>query len=483
MALKELIRHSAIYGISDSLTRVIGFVLIPLYTRVLTTGEYGIYDVLLATLTALKIFLSLNLGSALFREILLSKRFSERTLISTALLTILTLAIGASIVLYLNADWIAATLLTDEKYAALITFLVVALLAELARDIPMNLLRIYNKSLQFGLVNVVGFLAQMIVNVLLLAVWEWKVEGLLLGIIVSRSLMVVLAAYFTGIHFPRRFSFRGLGSLLTFSLPLVPTSLSLFILNLSDRYLMLHLRGPEETGVYSLGYKLGGAFFIIVEAFQLAWPRFLYSKAKEEPQSAPAFYATVLRLLVLAICVPGMLAALFAEELVQLIAREAFYPAADYIAPVILAAIFYGMFYGGAVGVNLMKRTYLIMLSVGFGAVLNLGLNLLLIPRWGGLAAAWTTAVSFAVMSGLTIWFSVRLYPVPYEWRRMVSVMGLIIMILLSLEIFGSANLYVSILLKLGAYLCGMFAIWKLGLDTDERNRILSVTGLKNKLE
>jgi O-antigen/teichoic acid export membrane protein len=205
-----------------------------------------------------------------------------------------------------------------------------------------------------------------------------------------------------------------------FGLPLVPAALALIVINFSDRFFLAHLVGLDEVGVYEMGMRVASAMVLLLTAFRMAWPAFAYSI--EDDAEARRTYAFVLTYLVFITSWVALALALLAPWIVEVLSsNSAFDEGARVVAILAFAKAAYAAYIVMAIGVGRAKRTQFNWAVTGVAAAVNIGLNLLLVPSFGMFGSAAATAAAFAVLFLGMTWYAQRVYPVPYQWRRVIT--------------------------------------------------------------
>jgi O-antigen/teichoic acid export membrane protein len=226
-------------------------------------------------------------------------------------------------------------------------------------------------------------------------------------------------------HAAPAFSWRLLAPALHFGIPKVPHGILVQALNLADRKILDLFVTRAEVGIYQLGYTFGSTVKFPLSAFEPAWQPFVYAQARRP--DAPVVLARVVTWAFasfLAVCLA--VAVLGGELLVLMTPRNpAFWPAAAIVPVVALAYLLHGAFLLGSIGIGIEKRARYYPIITAAAAAANVGGNFLLIPRFGTMGAAWATALSYAVMAGLGLTISRRLYPVPFENGRLAGLLAL----------------------------------------------------------
>jgi len=258
--------------------------------------------------------------------------------------------------------------------------------------------------------------------VLFVAVFHWGAIGLVVGNFTGTlAVYSVLLAYRNeqlGLEFDRGL-FRRMQH---FGMPLVPSALALWTINFVDREFVVHYKTAAEVGVYSAAVKIAGVITFVMVAFRTAWPAFAYSI--EDDRDAKRTYSFVLTyLLTFASWVSLALGAL-APWWVKVLTAPEYARAEKGVALLAFAGAVYAGYTVLAIGSGRARRTQLNWVVTGAGAVVNVALNVWLVPRYGMVGAAISTAAAYVVLFvGMTV-YAQHVYPVPYQWRRVVTAIG-----------------------------------------------------------
>jgi O-antigen/teichoic acid export membrane protein len=232
-------------------------------------------------------------------------------------------------------------------------------------------------------------------------------------------------------------------------LPSLPGALSLWALAYLDRLLLPAFAIPlDQRGLYAIAAKLASMLAILTVPFQSAWGP-LALAMRDDPQ-AERTYARVLTLFTGWSLWLALGLGLFAAEILQIFTTSAYLGAAPYVGILAYVAIANGASVAAGVGAALKQRTSIVGLATLVGALVNLALNLMLIPRYGIWGAAWATALGYAAMPLLTYRWAQRVHPLPYQPGRIIAALAAQILLLvggLSMPLTGWANLGVRALL------------------------------------
>src|SRR6478609_9537567 len=420
--LKRLGRHSAIYGLGGLVSRILATLLLPLYTHYLPPGSYGRVEVITAATAVLAIVLQMGISSAFFRFYFDAKEDAARlTVIRTSFwftmgMSTIGLVLGV-VFAHPFAHWLGL-----GDHASLVRAGAVGLWAQTNYNQLTALFRVEERSAQYAVASVANVLITVCAMVLAVAVFHWGAVGLIVGNFTGTLLVyLALLAYRTeqlGLEFDRDL-FRGMQR---FGMPLVPSALALWTINFVDREFVIWYKGAPEAGVYSAAVKIAGVITFVMVAFRTAWPAFAYSI--EDDGEAKRTYSFVLTYLLAFTSWFALALGALAPWWVRLLTDPRYQRAEKGVALLAFAGAVYAGYTVLAIGSGRARRTQLNWVVSGTGAAVNVALNFWLVPRYGMVGAAISTAAAYAVLfAGMTL-YAQRVYPVPYQWRRLATATG-----------------------------------------------------------
>jgi O-antigen/teichoic acid export membrane protein len=208
-----------------------------------------------------------------------------------------------------------------------------------------------------------------------------------------------------------------------FGLPLLPSALALWAINFSDRLFLVKLSGQPEVGLYSIGVRIASVIVFLLMAFRMAWPAFAYSI--EDDREAKRTYPYVLTYLLFLCSWLSLALGLLAPWIVHVLATPQFYGGARVVALLAFAATAYAGYAVVVIGVGRSRQTQFNWIVTGAAAALNVGLNIALIPPYGQMGAAIATVGAYSLMFAGMTWNAQRRFPVPYQWRRVATLVGI----------------------------------------------------------
>ena len=458
--LRRLARHSAVYGIGGILSRVLAVLLLPLYTSYLGTAGFGKIELVTALNTVLVIILSAGISSAFFRFYFDSKDESRRTLVVrttfwfTMAMATLGLILGAAF-----ASPIAHALgLGDDPW--LVRAAAVGLWAQMNYQQLTNLFRVEERSVQFVIASIANILITVGATVLLVVGLHKGATGAVVGNFIGTLAVYLVLLGYRRYQLGLQFDTRLLREMNRFGLPLVPSALALWAITFIDRLFLSHYKGVAEVGVYSLAVRVSSVIVFLMIAFRLAWPAFAYSI--DDDSTAKRTYSYVLTYLLFVCCWISIALGTLAPWLVQILApsKPAFYRADEAVGVLSFGTTAYAGYTVLAIGIGRARQTQFNWIVSGVAAAVNVGLNFALIPPFGMMGAAIATAAAYvALFLGMAL-NSQRVYPVPYQWRRVLTLSSVaVVLTAIGYEVrslplsIALCVVYPLLLLPLGFYL------------------------------
>ncbi len=429
LGIAALFHDSAIYGGTRVLVKSLAFLLVPLYAHYLTPAEFGILELVLATVALVDVFI--NLPGALNRFYFERDDPAWRRQVITVYFAIEAaypaLLIGGLVLL---AGPLTDTIVGPEAAAAFLVIALADLYLTNIVDLPMALCRLRRKPLRFSVYSLVRVVTQVVFAVLLVAVLHRGVEGIFVASLVAACVAFVVTFREYGRHLTRRISGDVARQMLSFAWPTVISGLSFYLLNFVDRFFVRYYHGLDANGLYGVAFRYAQIVFVGVLAFRLGWPQWHYSWLHTDRH--PEIVARGANYYFFAI---GMLAtgvSLWILPVFHLIMPERYWGSTVAVPPLALSAVAGGAYTIFVVGFHVVRRMRATIPIVAAGGGLAVGLYFLLVPPFSFQGAAWATAAAMWTLALATLAAGQRVYPVPWDRRRLAGVVGLIVALALS---------------------------------------------------
>ncbi len=423
--LGQLLKSSGIYALASLASPLVSLVLMPFLTHNLGRDDYGAFAVLNTTIALLAGLTQFGLGNAFFRAYSCDyeDRRDRRAIVSTVLILLSMIAIPVALLAMLTAPLLSSVLLNTAKYADSVRLAALIVLLQNLTIPGLAWLRAENRALQYSLLSIANLLVNLVGAIVCVGLLHMGLNGAFVAvaggyaIIVCCTLPVILLR--TGLRIRRDIA----TNLLSFGLPLVSNFVSVWILQLSDRYLLSHFASLAQVASYSVAYSLGGLLgVVILSPFSLAWPSAMFAVAKRD--DASRVYRTIFRWYSMLLLVSAFALSLASTVVFNVFFPPAYFSAAPVIPIVTLSILFYAVYNFFNTGVSIRRKTWFAVLFTTIAAVINIVFNLLLIPQFGALGAAESTLLAYIILTLVAYVVNQRIYPIPFEID--IFVVGLI---------------------------------------------------------
>ena len=419
----RLVKDVAIYGGGEILMRATGFLTLPIYTRVLATDEYGAWGFLTTAVGLLAAILAIGGDSAYARYYFECKSLRERQTLTSTWFGFLGLWTAlVSIALAALSHPVAAWFLGHPSYALAVAFAIVSTPLTLVNALLGEVLRNQFRPVAFTVLNVLGAALLVGATVLFVVVLKKGLTGLAFSMDVSLALLIPIRIWTVRDHLRWEFSVPLLRRLLAFGGPLVPVSIAYWIFAVSDRFVLAKLSTLRELGLYTVAAAVTAALALVQAALSRAWSPHAVRLYEDDRESAGRIFGHVLTYILLLFAVMCVAVSTFAHELLVVLTTQPYYGAAIAVGPLTLGYLAYATTQITGMSITLTKQTTYFARASWGAALLNLALNLALVPIWGMLASAWATAAAYLYLTIAYLRIGQRLWPVEYDIRRALTI-------------------------------------------------------------
>lgn len=418
---KKLGKNTALMVIGNFASKILTFLLLPLYTYCLTTSEYGISDLMTTTINLCLPFLTLTISESVLRLTL--EQNSDKKQIFT--ITSVVIGVGFSILVISSPVW--KRIVPFEEY--LIYFLLYYLVMVLS-----NTAQQFTKGLEhvdvFVISGIITTFATCMWNLILLLVFKLGIRGYLIAYILG------YATSFLYIFVKERLwkFWISLGKIdtmvvrevLAYCIPLIPNSISWWISDFSDRYILEFFWGASVIGVYAIAYKIPSIISILSTILTSAWQISAVDDFGSE--ESRKFFSDVYQKYASVYIMASSGIILFIKVIAGILFSGEFYEAWKYAIILVVAVVFQAL--NGFLGIiyAASKKTKKIFITTILGAGTNIILNILFIPSIGALGAAIATAVSYIVVWITRLVDSRKILPITINYKVDLSSYLLIIL-------------------------------------------------------
>ncbi|WP_176761960.1 lipopolysaccharide biosynthesis protein [Pseudobutyrivibrio sp. YE44] len=445
--LAILLKSSFWYLFSTILLNGINFIVTPIFTRIMSTNEYGIYNNYCSWQSIFAVFVTLNLGVTLMSAYGDYKSDIKRYSYSMTVLMCLSTLLWLVLFTLFRKPLMSWTTL-EMKYLYMI----------LASSIGASILSMFQsyQRMEFRYktstaISIIIALANTGLALALVLSMKGKAFGRIIGTTLPTFLFgLVLFFYFAkGAHGIKTSYWKYAVPL---ALPYVPHSLSMTLLNSMDKTMITKMCGNEKTAIYSVAYTCGSIVIVVLMAINTAYSPWLREKVEQDAHAKVRKFSYLYVGIGVSIC---LMVILFAPEIILLFGGSK-YKDSVYVLPPIAMGCMLQFLYTMFVNIEqIQKHTVEMAFASATAALVNLGLNFLLIPRFGYLAAAYTTLVGYLVL--LLIHMHVVKKIKMDHYYNYKFIYGLVV-VMVTFSIFAN-TIYGNIFVRVGVILALLIAI------------------------
>lgn len=437
---KSLVKNTMIITIGKICTQMITFFLLPLYTAILSTEEYGTVD-LLNTLVSLCLpIVAFQIEQALFRHLIDSRENEEKikNIISTTIITTMIQSI-----LYLVIFCIIAPFIHNHyKY-----FLATNVIACIISSIMLQISRGLGDNKKYAIGSFITALTTVLLNIVFIVGFKWGAYGMLTATLIGNitcSMYILFSKKVYKYISLKSYSKNLLKKLWKYSMPLIPNAISWWIFNSSDRIIVSAVLGVGANGILSASYKFSSVYIQIYNIFNMTWTESAALHINDEDNSE--FFSRIINTtlkLFASICF-GIIA--FMPFIFPIMINEKFGEAYNQI-PILMVSSLFNVLVGLLSVIYIAKKdTKAVARTSIMAAIINLVVNLGLIKFIGLYAASISTLVAYMSM-GIYRLYDVKKY-IKIKLDKKFIIMSLILMIILIISYYIN-NIYLNIVIIL----------------------------------
>ena len=480
--MKNLVNKFITYSFGNVLQSAFSLLLLPLYLRYFSPSEYGAISVLTVIQSFLVLVMSGGAVNGLIRLYFGVDGDRKKKLAGTTLTWYAATAIFGWCLLFFLARPLSLAFFQTDQHAPSFRLLAFVYLPAIMLNFAFYVLRLESKAWLFVLFSLFNLLVDIGLKLYLIVIAKQGIDGYFLagaisGAFTLAAMIPVVLRYVTpSLHT------ADLKQLLRIGAPFIASGCSMWTLDVSDRLLLARFSGEDAVGIYSLAYNFANLFGIVLATpVALLIDPFFFAHAGEKSDDENKL---LLRRMLIYYGIAGgalyLVIAVGSGELLRLFTTsfgsQARYLEAVRLLPVITLAP-YMYFLASQAGYSslLIKRPEIVSVAFIVAAVVNVGLNLVVIPHFGAVGAALTTVIAYLVLGGLAYYWMERLFPVGYDWMKIARLAGYVALAFAAGWLVRFEQPLVSLFAKLATSLAifGILSFSKNGLLTNDERRML----------
>ncbi len=410
--LRRIFKETIIYGIAGATSRLIGILLVPLYTRVFNPSQFGMLDILLTTSTVLVLVSGLQVEAGVGRSYYEAQQKGRRgELVGTGIILCALGAVFCWLAMLVGHPFIPRSWLGNHGTYVLAVGL--AILPSELLNLAQTILRLERMSKQFLILSIGDILTSSCFSVLAVVYWHFGIGGILWSLCVSKLIWIGIGAVWLKSFYDITFSGSYAKEILIYSLPTIPSGIVGWVQNSANRYILAGAMSLFEVGILGLSIRIASAVAMLLTAFRMAWyPYSIEIMNSEGFREKCARMLDIYWLVGFPIC--AMVSAL-GGLIVSILASKSYMPAGRLVGFLAMGILWSGAPQIVGLGSDYVRKTYLGLIAYVLGAGINIAVLLATVKRWGLISAGLASLTSYIGTTIVFMALSQRQYRMPFR--------------------------------------------------------------------
>ncbi len=423
--IKFLLKDTILYGTFSVISRLMSFILTPIYSNYLSTSQFDFLIFILSFTTFLSVVYSIGMEGAYLRFFNHNDEKISKNAFSIGYFSINIVSFLFTITIIYFSDYLTEISSYSDIPNSRTLIILAALIpfVDVLSYIPFNYLRSKRQIIKLSSIRMIAISSSLICHVIFLSKFNMQAEGAIYSQIIANSLtfLILIPIIIKNIDFT--FDKKIFKDMFKFAIPTIPAGLSAIILQVSDRPILKFLTNSElDITTYQVNYRLGIPMLIFVSVFDFAWQPFFIKYYKDE--DAKNVFGRVLTYYTFISALIMLTLIFFVENFIKIpfsngtLINSLYWTGINIIPIIVLAYFFYGLYINFSAGIIIAKKTYTSSVSLLLAVIINVLLNFILVPIYGYLGAAYSICIAYFVSMITMYLFSKKYYRIKYEWFR-----------------------------------------------------------------
>ena len=447
----RLMVNTVIFGIGQFSSKILVFIMLPIYTGYLTTAEYGTVDLIQQSANVLWPVITLGITNGIIR-FGLDRSYRKSDVFSTGIKCFLA---GYAVFLVLMPVCFAIDFLHDY-----VMILYIFIITTSMRQICAQFVRARNLIKLYAFEGVLSTFMTCGLTILFLVGFHWGTTGYLLAIIVSDAISIIFLFWMASLWKYVRFGKtrkNTASQMIRYSIPMIPTTVFWWIINVSGRYIVGWFLGTDANGLYAVAYKVPSVVIIVAGIFIDAWQ--VSAVQENDPRTRGAFFSNVFNALQSIVFATASVLIVSSKLVTNILVSDDFYASWQFMPMLILATTFCTMvnFLGSIYMVE--KKSTMTFITTVIGAVANLVLCFVLVPLVGSMFGVYAGvhAAAFASFFSYFLVFVIRAIHthtlIPIRWNLPKFLLNLVLILVQAVLMIAEVPFWIPIEIGLCAVL------------------------------
>ena len=439
---KSFSKAGIIYGLGGAIRKLSGFLLLPFLTQRLSPTDYGVFA--LISLIVLGFTGIANLGTGNSLSILFfqeddSKKQENLIWTNFTLLFFTNLILLFSINIF--SENISQLVLKNELYSKIMVISFVGLSLRVLSDPFMNYLRMTKQSLKYISINAIGTVAFVLLTIYHVIYLDQGLHGYVYAITLSEFISLIIILLLVGFRLSFNLTIAKILPLIKIGFPSIFGIFAFLLIDYSDRELIRLFLGLDSLGIYSVAYSFGMLVILFTDAFSLSWAPFFSSYINKQSEAKSIFPSILNGYLALSF---SILILIFycSKPIFFLFTDSSYHSGHSIIGLISFSYLMKGVYLIFLPGFYFNKKLYLISLIEWVAAIINLILNLIMIPKLGILGAAIATALSYMTLCIISYFKGNKYLEINYQWKNILKTTSITLIAIILIQMIIEVQLY-----------------------------------------
>ena len=452
---KQLAKDSAIYGGADFVSKIVSFFTFPFIARALNPESFGFVELIMTSTALIAVVGNVGLNNSVQRFYWDSDvdQIEQKKVVSSGFFSLLGLFLALFIIISFVILVFFPELGTEFNFTWVGVFsALVLMMGGQWTQYLLDVLRLQFKAWEYFTISIISRVFSSILGLIFVVVYSTGIDGFLVAQASVVILVLPLAFYFVRKDFGIVYiSKKWIVELFKFGYPFIFSSLAYWVFSSQDRWMLASMSSVNEVGIYSVSFRFASVLMFISAAFGQAWSPFAMKLRVDRPTDYRELYGDILLILFFIMVFLGAVISLFSGEIIATLLGEKYIDSGLSLIVLVFSIVFQSTQQITGLGISLEKKTILFVHLSWITAGLNFIFNYLLIPYYGSLGASFATLISCMFLSGGYLYFTQKLHPIYFSYKKLVILILISVLILISsLFLFTTEFLFWTTLIKVG---------------------------------
>lgn len=433
--MKSLAKDTAIYGLSSILGKFISWCLVPVYTAVLSTGQFGVMTNIYSFTALIAVILTFGMETGFFR--FANKEENDPMKVYANSLCF----VGGLSLLFVILCWgfldPISTFLDYQNHTDYIAIMAIVVAIDAFTSIPFAYLRYKKRPIRFATIRLAGIFTTIFFTIffLLICPWIYKTnsnlinwffnpeykEGYVFVANVIGSLFTLILLLPELLGFKYNLDKELLKKMIKYCFPLLILGIAGILNQTVDKIIYPYLFADktvafQQLGIYSACSRLAIIMMMFTQAFRFAYEPFIFAKNKAKGDNDGAYTEAMKYFIIFSLFI--FLGVMFYMDIIKhFIASKDYYGGLDVVSIIMIGYILFGVYFNLSFWYKMVDKTYYGALFSILGCIITIGLNIIFVPKYGYIASAWATLVCNLVMMLLSYYFERKYRPLKYDYK------------------------------------------------------------------